>query len=183
MKRFVYLLPLLLLFSSCDKILAPRPETVFGAVGLNSNTVNGDFERIFKEIRGQGEAGRLFIYENGKTKTTKSYVTYFKSRYSDFFGEYIKKVEKLRPTDETRPMINLSLKMFKRANEVYATDLIPIAKMIDEHQPETEIDDAILTLTQTKGVELEDMRGKVLDLAVPYAKKHVIEVKYYPSFK
>lgn len=69
-------------------------------------------------------------------------------------------------------MVDAALKMFHCANEVYSKDLLPIAKMMDEGKPDEEIDAAIIQLIDMKGVELEDLRADVLDLAIPYTEKH-----------
>ena len=183
MKPLIALLSIAILFTSCSQLTESRPEKIFTTIGLNSNTVNGDFVRIFKEIKGQGEAGRLHIIEGKEYKTTDSYQVYFKNRYSNFFDNYIENVKKLKVGKEDQKMIDKALEMFTKANEVYAKDFLPIAKMIDEKKPDAEIDAAILQLTETKGKMLENLRADVLDLSIPYAEKHGIEVKYLPSFK
>lgn len=183
MKHLIYLFAMLFCLTGCDQFMKSSPEKVFDAVGLNSNTVNGDFVIIFKEIKGQGDARRLHLIVGKEYKTTNSYQEYFKNRYSNFFDNYIDNLKKLRVGKEDQKMVDLALEMFTKANEVYAKDLVPIGKMMDEHQPPENIDKAIEDLTMTKGVALEDMRAGVLDLAMPYAKKHGIEVKFLPSFK
>ena len=183
MKHFFYLFLFSVILSSCSQLTESRPEKVFTTIGLNSNTVNGDFVRLFKEIRGQGKAGRLHIVEGKEYKTTDSYEVYFKNRFSNFFDNYIENVKKLKVGKEDQKMVDKALEMFTKANEVYAKDFLPIAKMIDEKKPDAEIDAAILQLTETKGKMLENLRADVLDLSIPYAEKHGIEVKYLPSFK
>lgn len=179
MKKIIFLLACFIFFTSCDNFTKSQPKKVFAVIGLNSNTVNGNFKRLFKEAQEQAKAGHLYIYEEGKTKTTNSFQVYFKSRYSNFFDSYIEKVNALNVEKEDQKMVDNALKMFNRADKIYSEDFLPIAKMMDEGRPNEEIDAAITQLTETKGAELEGLRENVLEYAISYAEKHNIEVKIF----
>jgi hypothetical protein len=78
-------------------------------------------------------------------------------------------------------MINASLDLFNLAKGKYETDYIKIAKMMDNKAGEAKIDNAIAEMETTALPELQNRYKKLMDIALPYAKKHGIKVTQGPQ--
>lgn len=153
------------------------PKTVFETIGLNGNKIPRNFYRAFDEIRGQKNNGTLIIVTpEGETKNVSA-EEYVKTYYTKMYDDDIKKVKELSADEETQPIIEAGLEMFLYADEIYKTDYIRIAKMIDEGKSDEEINLEIEKLEATKGVELDKKYNKTMDLLIPYADKHGVEYK------
>ncbi|SFS34834.1 hypothetical protein [Sphingobacterium wenxiniae] len=97
------------------------------------------------------------------------------------FQQDIKSIQKLRTDEESEPIINLGLDMFRYAEEIYQTDFPRIAKMIDEGKPDEEIDTAIEELDNSKGVILDEKYAALMEQLLPYADKHGVKYKTFNS--
>lgn len=168
---------------SCNNILGDRPEKVFDVTTLNANLVSSKFMRLFNELRAQKRNNSLRIPdENGKDyRNAHSYKEYVQKQFHNQFTQYIDRVKALKANDETKPLIGFSINMFTYANEIYNTDFIHIAEMLDAGKPEVEVNAAIEELETTKGLELDKKREVVVTAGLAYAEKHGIEVKTYSS--
>ena len=157
-----------------------KPEKIFSAIGMNGNKIPTSFKRAFDEIRGQKKIGNLKTY-NAETKEYKSVTAeeYVKSHYAILFDDDIEKIKALVSDTESQPIIDAGLEMFQYADEIYKTDYVRIAKMIDDGIPDEEIDAAIEELDNTKGVELDKKYNKTMDLLLPYADKNGVKYKTY----
>lgn len=173
----------LLLFIGAISLVAcnsstTNPEKIFKTIGLNGNKIPSNFKRAFNEIRGQKRVGNLKIH----SKTENKYVSataqdYIASNFQNMFDEDIKKIEELSADEESKPIIDAGLAMFQYADKIYKNDYPIIAKMIDDGIPDEEINAAIEQLDATKGVELERLRVKTMDLLIPYADKNGVKYK------
>ena len=173
----LYLFIAVAFFTACSG-LSSNPEKLFTTIGLNSNKIPVKFKRAFDEIRGQRRIGNLKVYSPEK----KDYIAanaqeYVASNYQHMFDEDIQKVKELSANEETQPIIDAALVMFQYADEVYKNDYPKIAKMIDDGVADDEVNAAIADLDATKGVELTDLREKMLDLLLPYVDKKGVEYK------
>ena len=178
---------LLILFSftiiSCDPN-GMNPEKTFEVCGLSLNKIPYKFSQHFKEIRAQHKNGSLtYVTQNNEVKKGVSAVEYVENMYPNMFKKEIEALNQLVVDDETRPMQKASLDVFKYSEEVYKTDMLPIAKMIDDGKSDQEIDAAIEELQNTKGKIIDEKFNKAHDLIFPYADKHKIkyEILEYPN--
>lgn len=176
----VFLVLAAFLFFACNNILGDRPEKVFDVTTLNANLVSSKFTRLFNELKAQKSNNSLLIPdESGKYRNANSYKEYVEKQFHNQFTQYIDRVKALKPTDETKPLIDYSIDMFTYANEIYNTDFISIAEMLDAGKPDEEVNNAITELETTKGLELDKKREVVVTAGLAYAEKHGIEVKTY----
>lgn len=180
MRQIVFYLLLFassLSFVSCSNT-GTYPEKIFGTIGLNSNKIPSNFKRAFDEIRGQKRVGNLKIYSEAEKKfipaTAQEYVTV---NYQNLFEEDIRKIQALVGDDESQPIIEAGLALFVYADEIYKTDYPKMAQMIEEGVSDEEINRAIAQLEATKGIELEKLRIKTMDLLLPYADKKGVDYK------
>lgn len=172
-----YLLLFVVFLSSCN-IFQDSPDRIFNLIALNANKIPSSFQRHFKEIRQHKANGSLQV----PAKDNKSYrpatcTEYVDYAYSKTFDKDIEDVKKIRTTDETKPIVERALVMFKYADTIYKKDFPVIAKMIDEGKSDEEIDQALYNLDDTKGVELDKMYESTMELVLPFAKKHGVEYK------
>lgn len=160
------------------------PEKTFEVCGLSLNKIPYKFSQHFKEIRAQYKNGSLtYVTPNNEVKKGVSAEEYVQNMYPTMFKKEIEALNKLNVDDETRPMQKASLDVFKYSEEVYKTDMLRIAKMIDEGKSDQEIDAAIEELQSTKGKIIDEKFNKAHDLIFPYADKHNIkyEILEYPN--
>lgn len=160
---------------SCN-LINDTPDQIFQVIGLNTNKIPSSFERVFKEFRQHKDNGTLKLpSEDGKTMRKATCVEVVKFAYANTFKEDIKRIKNLNPTKEAEPIVKAGIELFEYADEIQNTDFIVIAKMIDEGKSDEEIDLAVRQLDDTKGLELDQRFGKVLNLLLPYADSNGVE--------
>lgn len=160
------------------------PQKTFDVLGLNLNKIPYKFSQHFNEIRGQLKNGSLtYITQDNEVKKGVSASEYVENMYGDMFKKDIEAIKSLQVDDETKPMQQATLDVFNYTQEVYKTDMLSIAKMIDEGKSDDEINTAIETLQNTKGKIIDEKFNKAHDLIFPYADKHGIkyEILEYPN--
>jgi hypothetical protein len=168
---------------SCDPVRV-SPQETFDVCGLSLNKIPYKFSQHFKEIRAQHKNGSLtYVTPNNEVKKGVSAEEYVQNMYPNMFKKEIEALNHLSVNDETRPMQQATLDVFKYSEEVYKNDMLPIAKMIDEGKSDQEIDAAIENLQNTKGKIIDEKFNKAHDLVFPYADKHGIkyEILEYPN--
>lgn len=165
------------LTSSCN-LLDKTPEKVFDTVALNANKIPKDFTRNFKELRQQKANGSLQMpAEDGKSMRKVDCSEFVAYMYTKTFEADVENVQKLSVNEETKPIIDAALDMYRYADEIYKNDFPAIASMIDAEKPEEEIDAAIQQLNDTKAAELYKKYETTMRLVIPYADKHGVEYK------
>lgn len=172
-----FCMPIIAFIYSCH-FMESRPQEVFATIGLNANKISRSFERDFVEIRQHKENGNIKIpAEDKKSMRPASCVEYVKYAFGMTLKGDIEKINKLRVNEETRPIINAALDMFRYADEIYEKDYPAIAKLIDEGKSDAEIDAAATQLELTKGPALDKKYNTTMDLLLPYAQKHGVKYK------
>ena len=173
-------------FHSCN-LLGDNPQKVFNLTALNANKVPRDFERSFKEVRGQKETYGLKIPVPGSNTERKnaSCQEYFAFYYGTMFDKDIQRIKELKKDKETTPIIAAALDLFEYNAQIYKKDFLVIAKMMDENKPQAEIDQAIIALQDAKMLILDEKADKLMAVALPYADKHGVKYKTMtlPNFK
>ena len=131
---------------------------------LNTNFITAYFRpAFFDEIKGhQGNA-----------------VDYVQQRTSMGLDRAIEKVEELKVTDETRPLIDASLDVLTYGKQLFSSEYTDIAKLIDSGADESAIDSAITQLFEKNGPVLDEKLNALDEVAMPYAEKHGIELQTY----
>ncbi len=173
-KLFSITIILSLLLVSCK--MENTPEEYFDRAALNTNLLMQFGSRDFKDLQAR-KLSDLWVVENRKSKQgAPSYTAYIKSNQFSQINNAIEKIKDLKPTTETKPMIDASLELFGFVKQKYETDYIKIAGMIDAKAPQQDIDDAIASMEKESFSTIDGLYKKLMDIALPYAKKHGIKV-------
>lgn len=180
MKKITRYLLLFLGFSTFFSCNSPQTnaDKIFATIGLNSNKVPSSFQQSFNEILNHKKIGNLKVFSESKKEyvpaSAQEFIAY---RYKNIFDEDIRKVKELPADEESQPIIDAGLRMFQYAEEIYKDDYPKIARMIDEGASDEEINAVVTQLDATKGIELDRLRAKAMELLLPYADKHGVEYK------
>jgi len=166
----------LTIISSCH-FIGSSPKKVFTTIGLNGNKIPKNFKRAFIELRSKKNNGVLVVPAAGSSTKDASAEEYITTYYSNMLDKDIEKIKALSSNEETASIIAAGLEMFQYTDEIYKTDYIRIAKLIDDNKSDEEIDAEIEKLEMTKGVELNKKYDTTMNLLLPYADKHGIEFK------
>ena len=165
-------------------------EHYFGVTTLNTNLVS-DFSSVYKNKLAQALDGTI-TFPNGTTtkngaltvvnpdgKTTRqatSYVEYVEKNEVKSISDVIVKIKELESTSETKEMINLSLDYFTEAEKIYKTELVKVAKMIDDKAPK----EAIIKFAEEEDAKFQPIlnakKEKLFSVAIPYAQKNGLKV-------
>ena len=183
MKKYILFILMNLAVISCQNN-GVNPQKTFKVLGLSLNKIPYKFSQHFKEIRAQYKNGSLtYVTKDNQVKKGVSAEEYVQNMYPSMFDKEIETINNLKVNDETRPMQAASLDVFNYSKEVYETDMLRIAKMIDEGKSDQEIDAAIEELQNTKGDIIDEKFNKAHDLVFPYADKNGIEydILEYPN--
>ncbi|WP_163410715.1 hypothetical protein [Flavobacterium ajazii] len=178
--KIIALVVLSTVLFSCNFFTDSSPNRVFELIGLNANKIPQSFERVFKEYYQQKVNGTLqALADDQKSMRPSTCVEAVNFYYGNTFKEDIKKINSLSQTEETKPIIEAGIELFKYAQEVQTNDFPKIAKMIDDGKTEEEVNRAAKELDDTKGIELDKKYEKVMKLLLPYADKHGVEYKKF----
>lgn len=160
------------------------PQETFDVLGLSLNKIPYKFSQHFGEIGAQHKNGSLtYVSQDNQVHKGVSVEEYVKNMYPHLLKKDIEAIKNLTVDDETKPIQEATLDVFNYTQQVYETDLLRIAKMIDEGKSDAEIDAAIEELQNTKGDIIDEKFNKAHDLAFGYADKHGIkyEILDYPK--
>ena len=174
--QFSVLIAISLLLFSCG-FNSSRPQKVFDVVGLNANSIPSSFERHFKELFSQKENGSLKIIKPNNNIVSGTAVEYVNQHYVKSLEGHIQSIKDLKTTEESQPIIDAGLDLFKYSDEIYKTDYPKIAKMIDEGKSQEEVMLVVQELDSTKGVEVDKKYKKMMELLIPYADENGVEYK------
>lgn len=175
--KFFYLTVLFTLLQSCQ--LENTPEEYFDRTALNTNILMGFGARDFTTMEQNRNAGQLLAYDDNGTFPAKSYEDHILRFKMPYIDQSIEKIKELKPTDETSEMIQASLDLFEFVKEKYKTDYLKIATLMEKKAPREEIDKALTQMEQTTFPVFDKKYKKLWNLAMPYAKKHGIEVQTF----
>jgi hypothetical protein len=173
------LLTVFILFFILQSCMENTAEEYFDRAALNSNSLMFFGGKDFKNMADNKNANQLLVFDDKKMYPAKSYEDYILRNMIPSINQTIEKIKDLKPTEETTPLINASLDLFTFAKSKYETDYIKIAKLMDLKSSQPEIDKAIADMENTSFPLFEAKYKSLWDTALPYAKKHGIEVKTF----
>jgi len=168
----VMLMVMVLTITACEFSLN-TPEEYFDRVALNTNSIS----------RFGGQYFNTYLrYIKGGANTTdfNTCEKYLKNNSIATVERNVKKIKELQPTKKTKPMIDAALDLYAFVLKSYQTDHLKVAKMIDNHAPENEINQAINELDNKSYDAFEQKYNKLWDIAEAYARDNGIEVKKMP---
>ncbi|TDQ73422.1 hypothetical protein CLV99_4474 [Sphingobacterium yanglingense] len=163
--------------TSCGLGEKSYPEQVFDKVAVAANKVPNGFKVHFREIRGQLKAGSLVIVTPENEVKKVNATEYVTNHYVAMFEKDMLAIKEMKTDEETKPIFAATLDLFQYVDNIYKTDMLRIAKMIDEGQPNEDIDTAIDELEASKSKLIDERFNKVYDLIMPYADKHGVDYK------
>lgn len=161
---------LLVLAASICSCAGPSPRKVVAQTWLNTNNVTTYYSpKFFKELMERKE-------KNNFTTTGGTAVAYVEQYVIATVDESLKKVEKIPLKSDTKELIHASLEVFRYGKEVFETEYLDIAAMIDNEKPSEEIIAAIDKLFVKHDGAMQVRLDRLDSYALPYAKKHNIPV-------
>ena len=167
---------LAIVIQSCS---TDTPESYFSKTTLNVNKYIGMGAKDFQNMIGFQSQGDLFAKVDGKFVPSDNFEAHVKT-YKIFNIETdIENIQKLKPTEETKEMINASLEVFNFVKSKYETDYIKIAKLLDDKVGKQKIDAAIRNFEKQNLEELNKKIDILYSIAIPYAKNNDIEVSFF----
>ena len=176
MKFFLTPLGILFLLVSCNM---QTPENYFDRTTLNTNKlVQFGSEDLIRYAELQN-SGNLFMMKEGEMEKTDKIEAYISTYVIPDLEHNIGQIENLRPTDDTKVMIEKSIHLFNYAKATYQKEYLTIAKMIDNGEKVDTINSALAELDSLKGKEFFVLFDDLWEVAMPYAKANGIEVKTY----
>lgn len=118
----------------------------------------------------------MIVTQEKEVKKVKA-AEYVANHYIHMFDDDIKALIALKSDDETKPIIESALEMFRYVDEIYKTDFPRIAKTIDDGKSDEQIDAIIAELDESKDPIMDAKYNKVHDMIMPYADKHDVQYK------
>lgn len=115
----------------------------------------------------------ITVYKDGEVikGTAVAYVQQFVILTVD---ENLKKVEALSPNKDDQELIEASLEVFRYGKQIFETEYLDIAAMIDDQKPPEEIHAAIDKLFAKHDGEMQKRFERLDSYALPFAEKHNI---------
>lgn len=146
-------------------------QKVFDQTWLNTNHVSMYYSpKFFMELMERKE-------KNNFTATGGTAVEYVQLTAIAAVDESLKKVESIPEKPDTKELVQSSLDVFRYADEIFKTEYLEIAAMIDAEKPSEEINAAIDKLFAMHDGEMRKRFKQLDSYAIPYAEKHDIPIK------
>ncbi len=165
MKGIYYTAVCILLMAAHQACNQVSPEKYIAVTALNSNLVSTAYRPMFfTELIALKGDGRL-------TGSAKEYVM---ERAVKPVQKAIGKVNGLRKTDDAKELIATAKEVMEYGQQIFETDYLAIAQLIDTGKPEEEIHAAIAKMYEDTEETLFQKFDKLDQLAIAYAKKHNI---------
>lgn len=148
------------------------PEEYSNQAALNTNEITcfgtyyfEGYQEYLKKVSGPGKVTNCEEYlKNSIARAEKN----------------LEKVKKLQPTPETKPMLDASAILYNYVLTSYKEAHLKIAKMIDKHEPEKNINEALTELDTKPYDAFIEKYNKLWKLADIYAKDNNIAVEKMP---
>lgn len=167
----VMLMVMVSTITACN-LTVNTPEEYFDQAALNANDISrfgtyyfDGYQEYLKNASGPGKITNCEEYlKNSIARAEKN----------------LEKVKKLQPTPETKPMLDASILLYNYVLASYKEAHLKIAKMIDQHEPEENINKALTELDTKPYDSFIEKYNKLWKLADVYAKDNNIAVEKTP---
>lgn len=150
---------------------ANTPEEYFDQAALNTNQISRfgtyyfeDYQFYLKNVSGTAGTTCEKYLENSILHAEKN----------------LEKIKKLQPTSATKPMLDASITLYSYVLTSYKTEHLKIAKLIDQHESEEQINKALTELDTKPYDAFIEKYNKLWELADIYAKDNYIAVEKMP---
>lgn len=179
MKNKLTILTLFFLAIITQSCSVDKPESYFSKTTLNVNKYINMGTKDFQHMIGSQNQGGLFAKVDDKFVPSDNFEAHVKT-YKIFNIETdIESIKKLKPTEDTKELIEASLEVFNFIKSKYETDYIKIAKLMDQKAGQAIIDTAIREFEEQNLEELDKKIEALHTVALPYAKANGIEVSFF----
>jgi len=171
---FIVLTVLSLSLTSCNLV---SPDKVVQRAWLNTNTITTNYSpKFFGQLLELKAKGNITVFkDNEVTKGTA--VEYVNQTIITPLNESLQKVAELPENEDTKALKAASLELFRYGKEIFESDYLDIATMIDGERPEMEINTAIENLFLKHDLEMGTRLNRLDELVIPYAEKHNVPIK------
>lgn len=167
---------LLITFASCK---TQSPDLYYSKTTKSTDIFWGFGSKDLKSFIEFRDANNLVAIQNNRKVKTISIQEHIETFLIPNIESYIMEIESLKPTEETKDMINASLALYNFAHETYKNDYIAIAQLIDNREDATTIQDLMIHLDQEKRKKLKSLYQDLMQTSVPYAKQHDLTVSRF----
>ena len=171
--KLTLIISLFLLLQSCN---FHKPNDYFGRTTFNVNGLSLVGRTHFEEMILGKELFSLYAFIDGKGQKTDNCELYVKTVIIPSLEDTIKKIKELKPTSDTKEMIEASIDLFNFILEKYNTDYIKIAKLIDANSDKKIIEEAIVKFEEDNFPIIGTKVDRLFKISKPYAKKHNLNV-------
>ena len=173
--KLIFIISILLFLQSCN---FHKPEDYFGRTTLNVNNLRLVGRTHFEQMILGKENSSLYASIDGKLQKTDNCELYVKTAMTPSYEHYITQIEELKPTADTKEMIDASLDLFNFILEKHNIDYIKIAKLIDANADKKIIEAAITKFEEDNFPIIGIKVNHLFKIAKPYAQKHHLNVTW-----
>lgn len=139
------------------------PQKYVEVTVLNTNLVTAYFRPpYFEEVMAHQGSAEAYVRQQTATRVEQA----------------LEKVNKLNVTDETQPLIKASRDFLTYGKELFETEYIDIAKMIDQQAPQSAIDTAIMEVFEKHTPIMDEKLTALETVAAPFAEKHGVDLRF-----
>lgn len=169
--KHLLLLSIIFFLSSCGKM---KPEEYFNIAVLNTNLIQGFSGTGFSR---ELQSPSVKMPENGGEPVPMKRTEVLNSKLSVIEDNY-DKVKSLKVTDETKDMIDASLKLYEFVLPVYKTEYSQLAELYDNNAPEDQIQKLETSIFDNYNKGYTELYMKVISTGKAYAEKNSIKVNW-----
>ncbi|HWU51812.1 MAG TPA: hypothetical protein VN153_03265 [Tahibacter sp.] len=167
------LLALLALLPAACRFVPNTPQEYFSRAALNANAVAAFGSAWFRVHDCGNLPANTPAAFNSCEKLLQNSIRQLES--------YIERADALYRTDETRPMIEAGLDLYRFVLDSYRTDHLQVARLLDAKAPAAQIEQALQALDAKSYAGFEQRYDKVWGIAEQYAKAHGIKLITTPT--
>ncbi|MBN8738065.1 MAG: hypothetical protein BGP24_02645 [Lysobacterales bacterium 69-70] len=162
------LLALPALLPAACRFVPNTPQEYFGRAALNANAVAAFGSAWFRVHDCSNPPASTPAAFNSCEKLLQNSVSQLENS--------IERADALYRTDETRPMIEAGLDLYRFVLDSYRTDHLQVARLLDAKAPAAQVEQALHALDAKSYAGFEQRYDKVWGIAEPYAKAHGIKL-------
>lgn len=175
-KNIFGILLLLTFLTSCKK---ESPHEIVEKTVLNANLLMASYgSQYFQQLEALERSGNLmYLSKNGEMQPA-TYSQYLKKVSIPEIENIIAEVEALQVDEDSKPLIDSSLDLFKLCLDFYETDYPKIVLMYDENKPRKKIIDKVRKFEEEHYQVFEEKNAKLDEEAKKYAENNGIKLKF-----
>jgi hypothetical protein len=176
MKKFILVLAFIScfygFFTACN---TTTPENYFDIAVLNCNMMHGFAgEALQREL----DEPSVKLVEGTKDQTAPMKRKEIIDSKINFIEPNLKKIKKLKETDDNKNMLQASVALYEYVLPVYKNEYQQLAKLYDDGASKEQIQLLVQTIYDKYYAGFEALFNKLIAVAKPYAEEHNIKVNW-----